>query len=71
MVEVHSVLPFSTQQGHLSKQNVLNCYPLDWIYLLAVDDDHMITSVIEGVVNWLIFPHQIFCHDLMLSDSNQ
>merc|ERR550534_1813127 len=24
----------------------------------------MITSVIEGVVNWLIFPHQIFCHDL-------
>ena len=31
----------------------------------------MITSVIEGVVHWLVFPHQIFCHDLILSDSNQ
>ena len=31
----------------------------------------MITSVIEGVVDWLIFPHQIFCHDLMLSNINQ
>ena len=31
----------------------------------------MIISVIEGVVNWLVFPHQIFCHDLMLSNNNQ
>ena len=45
--------------------------PTGWIYLLAVDDDHMITSVIERVVDWLIFAHQIFCHDLMLSNSNQ
>ena len=28
----------------------------------------MITSVIEGVVDWLIFPHQIFCHDLIKSN---